>query len=74
MGRKKIFAKRISDKGLVSKICKEHLKLNNNKADNPILKMGRRSKQALHQRKYADVNNHRKRCSTSYGIRDLEIS
>ena len=31
LDKEKIFAKHISDKGLKPKICKEHIKLNNNK-------------------------------------------
>ena len=72
LGREKIFAKHISDKGLQPKICKEHLKLNSNKSDNLILKMRKRSKQALYHRKYIDVNKHRKKCS-SHDIWELQI-
>lgn len=34
------------------KLCKEFLKLNKKKTNNPILKMGKRPEQTLHQRRY----------------------
>ena len=40
---KKIFTKDTFDKGLLSKIYNEFLKLKNKKTNNPILKMGQRS-------------------------------
>ena len=49
-----IFAKDTPDKGLVSKIYKELLKLHNRKTNNLILKMGQRPVQIPHQRRYTD--------------------
>ena len=36
--QEKIFANHISDKGLIRRICKEHLKFNNRKTNNPTKK------------------------------------
>ena len=53
-GRKYLQNIYISDKGLVSKIYKRTLKLNNDKKKN-IYNMGKRFEQISHQRKYTDV-------------------
>ena len=49
----KIFAKGISDKELLSKICKESLKIQQ-EGKQSNLKMGQRYKKTLHQERYTD--------------------
>ena len=66
--------KRQPQKGLLSKIYKEYLKLNNKKMNGPTKKMGKRSEQTPPpNRRYTSGNKHRKRCATSYVIRGLQI-
>ena len=48
----KIFANNATDKGLISKIYKQLIQLNNNKNKQPNQKMGRRPKQTFLQRRY----------------------
>ena len=47
---KKIIANEETDKGLISKIYKQLLQLNSRKINDPIKKMGQRSKQTFLQR------------------------
>ena len=68
----KIFAKETSDKGLLSKIYKELWRLNSKKTNN-LIKMGQRLLQTPHERSYVDCNKHKKRCSTSYVIKEIQI-
>ena len=50
----KIFANEATDKGLISKTYQQLTQLNIKKTNNPIKKMGRRSKQTFLQRRYTD--------------------
>ena len=50
----KIIANEETDKGLISKIYKQLLQLNSRKINDPIKKMGQRSKQTFLQRRHPD--------------------
>ena len=52
--REKIIANETTDKGLISKMCKQFIQLNIRKINNPLKKMSRRPKQTFIQRRHAD--------------------
>ena len=50
----KIIANEATEKGLISKIYKQLLKLNSRKINDPVKKMGQRAKQTFLQRSHID--------------------